>query len=127
MAAGQSPGTPTRATDIANKGYVDAAVLVPTISVTGSKTLALTDGLSGQDSTSATGITITVPPNSSVAFPIGTIIEIAQVGAGQVTVAAGAGVTINSAGALLKTRAQYSAISLRKRATDTWLLSGDLA
>jgi hypothetical protein len=68
--------------------------------------------------------TITVPPNSSVAFPVGTVINIIQTGTGTATVAAGAGVTINNA-AGLKTREQWSMITLHKRATDTWLVTGD--
>lgn len=69
--------------------------------------------------------TITVPPNSSVAFRVGTSIEICQVGAGQTTILAGAGVTINTASSFT-TRARWSTIGLRKRATDEWVLSGDL-
>jgi hypothetical protein len=69
---------------------------------------------------------LTVPPNSSVAFPVGTQIRILQTGAGQTTVAAGAGVTINSTPGL-KLRAQWSSATLIKRATDTWVLIGDLA
>lgn len=67
--------------------------------------------------------TVTVPPNSSVAFPIGTIIGVYRMGAGSTTVQQGSGVTVRNAGSL---RAQYSEGSLRKRATDEWVLSGDL-
>lgn len=71
--------------------------------------------------------TCTVPPNSSAPFPVDTIINLFQYGAGQVTVAAGAGVTVRSAGSRLKLTGQYSAASLRKRATDEWWLFGDIA
>lgn len=74
----------------------------------------------------ASAITVTIPPNSSVAYPVGTKIDLAQTGAGQVTVAAGSGVTVNST-PTLKLRAQYSAATCIKTATDTWLLVGDLA
>lgn len=70
--------------------------------------------------------TLTVPPNSSVAFPVGTVIEAHQYGAGQVTLTAGAGVTLRSNGAKLKIGGQYGSASLRKRATDEWVVSGDL-
>jgi len=73
----------------------------------------------------ASAITVTVPPNSSVAFPIGAILQIAQTGAGQVTIAAGSGVTINYTPGL-KLRAQYSVASLVQTAANTWLLSGDV-
>lgn len=71
------------------------------------------------------GGTLTVPTNASVAFPTGTQISILQTGASQVTVG-GAGVTINGTPGL-KLRAQWSAATLIKRATDTWVLVGDLS
>lgn len=74
----------------------------------------------------ATAAIVTVPPNASVAFPIGTVIEFIQLGAGQVTFAPGAGVTIRSPGSNLKLSGLYSGASLRKRATDEWVLSGDM-
>lgn len=74
----------------------------------------------------ASANTCTVPPNSSVAFPVGTVINVVQIGAGQTTITAGAGVTINSADAKLKLRVQYSGATLVKTATDTWLLFGDI-
>jgi hypothetical protein len=74
----------------------------------------------------ASAITLTIPPNSSVAYPIGTRIDFIQIGAGQVTVAGGIGVTVNST-PTLKFRAQHSAASCIKIGTDTWQLVGDLA
>jgi hypothetical protein len=67
----------------------------------------------------------TATANSSVAFPTGTVIEILQVGAGQVTLAAGIGVTLNTPSSLLA-RAQWSTLGLRKRATDSWIVTGDM-
>jgi hypothetical protein len=75
--------------------------------------------------TNASAITLTIPTNASVAFPVNTRIDLLQYGAGQVTVG-GAGVTINSSGAKLKLTGQYSGASLWKKATDTWVLIGDL-
>ena len=74
----------------------------------------------------ASANTLTVPPNSSVAFPVGTSLLVVQTGAGQTTIAAGSGVTINSTPGL-KLRDRWSAATLVKRATDTWLLIGDTA
>jgi hypothetical protein len=71
-------------------------------------------------------ITLTIPPNSSVAFGIGTQINIMQLGAGAVTVTAGAGVTLRSAGSKLKTNGQYSVATCCKIATDTWVVIGNL-
>lgn len=72
-------------------------------------------------------IALTIPPNSSVAYGIGTQINIMQLGAGQVTVTAGAGVTLRSAGSKLKTSAQYAVVTCAKIATDTWVVVGNLA
>lgn len=72
-------------------------------------------------------ITLTIPPNSSVAFGIGTQINVMQLGAGQVTVTAGAGVTLRSAGSKLKTQAQYAVVTCCKIATDTWVVVGNLS
>lgn len=78
----------------------------------------------------AGAIAVTIPLNSSVAFPTGTSINIAQTGAGQVTVSGASGVTIRSTGATAttpKTRAQYSAITCVKIGTDEWICVGDIA
>lgn len=93
----------------------------------GSYTLAAGDANTVVRINSASASVVTVPPNSSVAFPVGTIIEVTRAGAGTVTVAAGAGVTVNSRSGLLAIANQYSAASLLKVATDSWTLVGDLA
>jgi len=90
-------------------------------------TLALTDAEGMVTLDNAAAITLTVPPSTSVAFPVGTTIALAQLGAGKVTVAAGAGVTIKSYSSLLSISAQNLPVSLTKLATDTWLLTGALA
>ncbi len=74
----------------------------------------------------STAQTLTVPTNATVAWPVGTSISILQTGAGQVTVAGAVGVTINATPGL-KLRAQWSSATLLKRATDTWVLFGDLS
>ena len=94
---------------------------------TANHTLVITDAGTAIEVNSGSAVTITVPANSSVAFPIGTVIEVAQVGAGQITLAYADSVTLNSADGLLATRTQYSTLTLRKSATDTWLVAGDLA
>lgn len=94
---------------------------------TASYTLALTDSGKMVTMTVGSANNLTVPPNSSVAFPVNTRIDLIQYGSGQTTVVAGAGVTINSSGSKLKLTGQYSGASLWKKATDTWVLIGDLA
>ena len=75
----------------------------------------------------AAAITVTVP--SSV-FTAGDVINLQQIGAGQVTFAQGAGVTITSTGATStapKLRAQYSACSVICTASNTFTIVGDIA
>lgn len=91
-----------------------------------SYTLVLADRGKMVECTKATANTVTVPPNSSVAYPVGSSIDILQVGTGQVTVAPGSGVTINGTPGL-KLRTQWSSATLIKRATDTWVLIGDIS
>ncbi|HNP06576.1 MAG TPA: hypothetical protein PKN99_03065 [Cyclobacteriaceae bacterium] len=89
-------------------------------------TLALTDKFKVVETNKATANTVTVPPNSSVAFPIGSYVFVAQYGAGQTTIAAGSGVTLRySAG--LKITAQYDQIGLMKVGTNEWYVSGNLS
>lgn len=88
-------------------------------------TFALADGSAAGGNplvtaSNAAAQTYTVPPNSSVAFPIGTQIDLVQQGAGAVTFAPGSGVTLNSEGSLLTMGGQYSGATLIKTATDTW-------
>ena len=75
----------------------------------------------------ATGVTVTIPPNSSVAFPLGTQITFLQTDAGQITFTPGTGVSLNSNPGN-KTRAIWTAATLIKRAMpDTWVAVGDLS
>ena len=74
----------------------------------------------------ASAITITVPTNASVAFPIGTTIYFSQQGAGKVSVSpASSDVTIQSEGNLLGTAGQHAVIGLIKVNTNRWLLVGN--
>ena len=90
-------------------------------------TLVLADSGKLVEMNNASANTLTVPPNSSVAFPVGSQILVLQTGAGQTTVAAGAGVTVNSKDGNLKLSAQWCAATLIKRATDVWVVVGDLS
>lgn len=89
-------------------------------------TLVLADAGKLVTCSNASSIVLTVPPASSVAFAAGTVIDLAQYGAGQLTVAAGVGVTIQTSSSL-KLRTQWSTASLVLTATgDQWVLVGDL-
>lgn len=93
---------------------------------TGSYTLALTDSGGVVEMNVAGANNLTVPANATVAFPVGTTIEVMQYGAGQTTLVAAGGVTIRSPGGKLKIAAQYGAASLRKIATDEWAAEGNI-
>lgn len=106
-----------------------AGVLRETVTTnrqTASYTLALTDRGKLVETNVGAANTITVPPNSSITFPIGTKIDIAQYGAGQTTIVPGIGVTVRSAGGALKLSAQYSGATIVKIGTDEWYLFGDI-
>ena len=70
--------------------------------------------------------TYTVPPNSSVAFDVGTAITIIGIGSGKVTLAQGSGVTINSKDGDKAIDGQHASVTIIKTATDTWQLIGAL-
>ena len=89
-------------------------------------TAVLTDASKLVTLTNGGAITLTIPANSGVAYAVGTKIDFAQLGAGQVTVAGAGGVTVNATPGL-KFRAQYSGATCIKTATDTWILVGDLS
>lgn len=91
-----------------------------------SYTLVLADAGKCVELTNGSAVTLTVPPNSSVAFPTGTVITGRQYGAGQVTITPGSGVTLRSRGAALKTAGTYAEFAMTKRGTDEWVISGDV-
>jgi len=127
--AGLGTGVATAAGNAvdASGGLLTYASLVQTINAqTASYALVLGDAFKLVTMSVGSANNLTVPLNASVAFSVGTRIDLAQIGAGQTTVVATGGVTINATPGL-KLRAQYSGASLVKTATDTWLLFGDLA
>lgn len=79
----------------------------------------------------ATAIAFNIPTNASVAFPIGTVITVLNIGAGTCTIkAVTAGTTtVLSAGATVAqpTLAQYRSAACIKTGTDTWYVVGAIA
>lgn len=113
---------------IAATGGVGDTGIVNTNSQSGTAyTLVLSDVGLIVETTNSSAVTVTVPPNSSVAFQVGSTIALRQYGLGQVTISPGAGVTIRSRGSVFKLADQYAEAVLTKRATDEWILSGDLS
>jgi hypothetical protein len=87
-------------------------------------TLALSDAYGLINAT--TGMTITVPPNSTAAFATGSQVLLYRSAVSGVAITAGAGVTINAAGAASNLSSQHSVASLMKLGTDNWVLAGDI-
>lgn len=104
-----------------------SVLLITTNRQTASYTLALGDANKLVEMNVATANNLNVPLNSSVAFPIGTQLNVSQYGAGQTTIVATGGVTIRSASGNLKIASQYVAVSLVKIATDEWYCFGNLS
>jgi len=93
---------------------------------TGNYTLALTDqGKVLPFNTTSTG-TITVPLNSSVAFPTGSVVNFIQTGTGPILMTGASGVTIQSENSKFKLKAQYAVAGVLKTDTDTWVAFGNL-
>jgi hypothetical protein len=70
-------------------------------------------------------MTLTVPPNSSVPFPIGTQIHLLQTGGGRIVATAGSGVSVYGTPGTI-TRTSFSSATLLKYDADTWVMMGDL-
>ena len=98
----------------------------PIISKTANYTLSAEserDSLIEVDSTGP--VTITIPTNSAVAYPVGTTLDILGVNTGLITIAGDTGVTVNATPGL-KLRTQWSSATLFKRAENSWVVYGDL-
>jgi len=72
---------------------------------------------------SASNLVLTVPTNASVPFPLGSVINVFRAGTGGVTISPASGVTLRNTGSI---SAQFVEVSLRKRGTDEWVLSGNV-
>jgi hypothetical protein len=95
-------------------------------------TFVLADNGKLVTASNASAQTYSIPTNASVAYPIGTQINIIQIGAGQVTINAvtSGTTTVSSTGATAtapKLRAQFSSATCIKANTDLWYVVGDIA
>jgi hypothetical protein len=90
-------------------------------------TLVASDSSKLVTASNAAAIVVTIPP---AIFTAGEQINVQQIGAGQVTFAAGAGVTITSTGATSTApnlRAQYSAATIVCTSSNNFTVIGDLS
>ena len=70
--------------------------------------------------------TITIPNDTQdPGWPVGSMVEVRQVGTGQITITKDAAVTMNGTDAQFKSRVQWSTIMLEKRSANSWLVTGD--
>lgn len=90
------------------------------------RTPALTDASAYILCTHGSGMTVTLPQDSAVAFPTGTQIVFERNGAGTLTFAAGTGATVNSKGSTLTCADRYTTIAAVKIAADTWTIFGNI-
>jgi hypothetical protein len=111
--------TPQRTEQAIRKRSI-AQVITRTVSAT----LALTDENDFVYVNSSSALTFTIPPNSSVAFPVGTEIHFMRYGTGEVSLAPGSGVTLLSDGTKRRINTQYQVVTIKKILTDTWVLFG---
>jgi hypothetical protein len=100
----------------------DSAVAIPTYNAqTGATyTFALTDVGKTVTASNAAASTYTIPPTASVAWPTGTTLEVTNLGAGVVTFAAGAGVTVTNTA---NTLAQYQSANLIRTGLNAWTVT----
>lgn len=118
--------------DITNLVFADGTQTkagVPSITPIAEKTASYTLSSTDERDTivevnSASATTLTIPTDATLNFPVGTTLDVIQTGAGQVTIAGDIGVTVNATPGL-KLRAQWSSVTLLKRAANSWLVFGD--
>jgi hypothetical protein len=96
--------------------------LITTNTQTASYTLVLGDAAKLVRMNVASANNLTIPPNSSVAFSVGTVIYVEQMGAGTTTIVAGSGVTLNTTA--VKTPYQYGTLTLIQVSADVWNVMG---
>lgn len=127
--------TGTTTVSVSGIAFTDATQTkagVPSITTISQKTAAYTlSSLAERDTlieiNSSTGVTLSIPTDASVDYPVGTTLDILQTGTGQVTIAAATpGTTTVNATPGLKLRTQWSSATLMKRAANTWVVYGDL-
>jgi hypothetical protein len=98
----------------------------PSNEQTGDYTLVLADKGKVLRVNSSSNRTITIPLNSSVAFPIDTEIALIRYGSGTVSISPTSGVTLNSVSSNRKVKDRYGSCALKKIGTDEWVLVGSL-
>jgi hypothetical protein len=115
---------PTTAGSIDGSTVYAPKYILDTLQITDAYTLVLADAGRTIHANKATEVQITVPPEASVNFPIGTVINVEMVGAGIAHFKKGAGVVFESQKDSVCINTRYGWATLRKRAADKWSLFG---
>ena len=102
------------------------ATALPTVqALSATRNLALVDNNTFNVNSTATAYTVTIPPQSTVAWAADTEVHFLRSGTGAVTIAAGAGVTLNGTVASSVTlNVQHGAVTLKRVGADSWWLGG---
>lgn len=79
-----------------------------------------------QSNTAGGTQTVTIPPNSDVNFAVGLQISFEQKNTAILDIESGAGVTLDSRGALLTANGQFAVFSIVQDEIDNWIAFGDL-
>jgi hypothetical protein len=132
IAIDSTVATLTGTQTLTNKTLTDPKINLAFDAETASYTAVLANNGQVVTMNNASANTFSIPTNASVAFPIGTQINVLQIGAGQTTIQAvtSGTTTIQSTGASAaapKLRVQYSAATCLKAGTDLWYVFGDIA
>jgi hypothetical protein len=125
--------TASSTTTLTNKTLTDPKINLAFDAQTGTTyTTVLDDNGQVVTMNNASANTLSIPTNASVAYPVGTQINVLQIGAGQTTIQAvtSGTTTILSTGASAaapKIRARYGMATCVKASTDLWYVIGDIA
>ena len=124
-------GNATFADDVTVTGTVTAGAVVAPLAINAQSgttyTFVIADAGKLVTSDNGSAQAFTVPPNSSVAFVVGTQIIVQNINTANCTLAEGSGVTIISKDSNKEIDGRYAAATLIKTATDAWSLIGALA
>lgn len=124
-AAGLITPSVQAATEAARDEVIATQTQLDSVSITTSRSLALTDAGKMLTATSASNITVTIPTDD-IAFPVETIIALWRIGAGTVTIAAASGVTLVTTDGLFSLAPGATAV-IYKIGANSWAASGYFA
>jgi hypothetical protein len=132
IAIDSTVATLTGTQTLTNKTLTDAKVNLAFDAETASYTAVLANNSQVVTMDVSSGNTFSIPTNASVAFPIGTQINVLQIGTGQTTIQAvtsGTTTVLSTGGtaAQPKLRTRYSAATCLKAGTDLWYVFGDIS